>query len=537
MPKDTKTAWYSWYVLIVLTLVYLCSMIDRHVITILAPYIKSDLGITDAQIGLLYGTAFALFYGLFGIPLAKLADCWSRTKTIALSLCFWTAMTTVSGFSSNFVQLSLARIGVGIGEAAASPAAVSLIGDYFPKSKRGTALAIYAMSITVGAGVALVVGGAIVAAWQLHYPPGVRAPFGLSAWQAAFIAVGLPGFVLALLVRVSIREPIRGVLEGLPMPLSTRPLAAVLSELETMIPPWSLVALCRGRHFRAAWVNVVALMSLIVFAILITRATDNLLAVARRPIIFRLGDYAVTSNVVQWSAMAAASYAFLSWIQAIRSRDNVSHRLVAGNRNFMILALTCSFMSISLYSINSFNFIYGVRYVGLGPRDGAMLGSIAMIFGAAGMLLAGVLGDHWRRKNPAGRTYLCIGSFAAATVSILIQYSTTSPKVFFICWVFTSTFIIMWSPLVNATIQDLVLPRMRGLGLAVSAFGSSLGLGLGPYTVGLISDVTSNLRFAVLSTIAFTAPISILALIYLARVLPSDEASLVSRARAAGEPV
>jgi len=95
----------------------------------------------------------------------------------------------------------------------------------------------------------------------------------------------------------------------------------------------------------------------------------------------------------------------------------------------------------------------------------------------------------------------------------------------------------MWSPLVNATIQDLVLPRMRGLGLAVSAFGSSLGLGLGPYTVGLISDVTSNLRFAVLSTIAFTAPISILALIYLARVLPSDEASLVSRARAAGEPV
>src|SRR5258708_18320143 len=118
--------------------------------------------------------------------------------------------------------------------------------------------------------------------------------------------------------------------------------------------------------------------------------------------------------------MAAASYAFLSWIQAIRSRDNVSHRLVAGNRNFMILALSCSFMSISLYSINSFNFIYGVRYVGLGPRDGAMLGSIAMIFGAAGMAPARGRRGPLRGKKPARPPHRFIGPLPPATRSLLV---------------------------------------------------------------------------------------------------------------------
>lgn len=116
--------WYRWYVLFILTLIYAFGYIDRQIVTILAPYLKRDMGISDAQLGLLYGTSFALFYCVFGIPLARLADGWSRVRTLALGLSFWSLMTALSGLSRNFVQLGTARIGVGIGEASATPAAV-----------------------------------------------------------------------------------------------------------------------------------------------------------------------------------------------------------------------------------------------------------------------------------------------------------------------------------------------------------------------------------------------------------------------------
>ena len=127
---------YSWYVLSVLVLVYFVNFVDRQLLTILAVDIKRDLSITDSQFGFLYGTAFGVFYALFGIPLGKLADRWSRVRLLTWGLTVWSAMTVFSGLSRNFTQLGLARVGVGVGEATAGPCAYSLLSDYFPPHRQ-----------------------------------------------------------------------------------------------------------------------------------------------------------------------------------------------------------------------------------------------------------------------------------------------------------------------------------------------------------------------------------------------------------------
>ena len=133
---------YAWYALFVLVLVYIINFIDRQILSILAEDIKKDLGLEDAQIGFLYGTAFAVFYALFGIPLGRLADSWYRGRLMAIGLALWSSMTALSAFANSFTMLAVARIGVGIGEASASPAAYSMISDNFPKEKRAAALSI-----------------------------------------------------------------------------------------------------------------------------------------------------------------------------------------------------------------------------------------------------------------------------------------------------------------------------------------------------------------------------------------------------------
>src|SRR5262249_38439290 len=158
--------------------------------------IKADLQLTDAQLGFLYGTAFAIFYAIFGIPLGRLADVWDRRRLIAIGLTGWSCMTAISGLARNFPHLPAARIGVGVGEASASPAAFSMLSDYFPISKRATVLAIYSSGIYIGAGLGLGIGGLIVERWDAAWA-GTTAPFGLRGWQAAFFAVGLPGLLLA----------------------------------------------------------------------------------------------------------------------------------------------------------------------------------------------------------------------------------------------------------------------------------------------------------------------------------------------------
>ncbi len=200
-PRAERPA-YANYVLAILFVAYVINFVDRQIVSILAEPIKQALGVSDSWIGFLGGPAFAIFYATLGIPIARLADLWVRRSVIAIGLALWSAMTAVSGLSQNFTQLALARIGVGIGEAALSPPAHSLLADYFPVQKRATALGVFAMGIHIGILVGLVVGGWLEELW---------------GWRAAFMAVGVPGLVLALVVRFTVREPMRGAQEAVPL--------------------------------------------------------------------------------------------------------------------------------------------------------------------------------------------------------------------------------------------------------------------------------------------------------------------------------
>lgn len=236
---------YARYVLTVLIGVYVLNFLDRQIPSILAERIKADLGVTDAQMGYLYGTAFAIFYALFGIPLGRLADVWDRRKLISLGLGFWSLMTALSGFARSFPQLALARVGVGVGEASATPAAYSLLSDYFPRERRATVLALYSSGIYIGSGLGLFLGGLIVNRWDRAFAGG-GAPLGLVGWQAAFLAVGLPGLALAFWA-ASLREPRRGASDGIvtTSAADSRPGRAFLHELTAVLPPLTLFNLKR----------------------------------------------------------------------------------------------------------------------------------------------------------------------------------------------------------------------------------------------------------------------------------------------------
>ena len=187
------------YALGTLVLVYTFNFIDRQILSILLEAIKLDLKLSDTQLGFLTGFAFALFYATLGIPIAKYADRGNRRNLISLAVAIWSLMTALSGFALNFFQLLAARIGVGIGEAGCSPPAHSMIADYFPAEKRATALGVYSLGIPFGIMFGLFAGG-----WINEF-------FG---WRLAFLVVGLPGLLIALLFRFTVKEPIRGAAEG-----------------------------------------------------------------------------------------------------------------------------------------------------------------------------------------------------------------------------------------------------------------------------------------------------------------------------------
>ena len=202
------------FALILLVIVYVFNFIDRQILTILAEDLKADLNISDSDIGFLYGTAFAVFYSVVGIPMGKLADTWNRKNLISLGLAFWSLMTFLSGTAKSFLSLSIYRFGVGIGESSASPASYSLLSDYFSPKVRATVLSIYASGLYIGSGIGIFIGGLIVDNWNEAFPIISEAPFGLKGWQVAFMAVGIPGILLAL-ITWQIKEPPRGLSEGL----------------------------------------------------------------------------------------------------------------------------------------------------------------------------------------------------------------------------------------------------------------------------------------------------------------------------------
>ncbi len=187
------------YAMVMLAIVYMFNFIDRQILAILLPAIRDEFQVGDTILGFLTGPAFALFYVTLGIPIALLADRWNRRNLVALSLAVWSGMTALSGFAQTFTHLALARVGVGIGEAGCSPPAHSMIADYYPPEQRSTAMGFYTLGISAGIMFAFLAGG-----W-------VAQNIG---WREAFLIVGIPGVLLAIVFRFTVAEPRRGESEN-----------------------------------------------------------------------------------------------------------------------------------------------------------------------------------------------------------------------------------------------------------------------------------------------------------------------------------
>lgn len=529
-PLDLKASPYAWYVLAILFLVYALNFIDRQIITILAPDIQKDLGLSHADIGFLYGTAFGVFYALFGIPLGRLADSWHRGRLLTLGLALWSAMTALSGFARSGGALAGARLGVGIGEATAGPAAYSLLSDWFPKRQRATALAIYSAGIYVGGGFSLFVGGKISQAWNAWYP--TNAPLGLHGWQAAFLAVGIPGLILALWVS-TLREPMRGQSEGLRAPPNPAPFRGFFEELLTIIPPFTLLGAARG-GIRALSTNLFALL-LVAAAVLGLVAIETphegwSMAAKWSPV--RFGVF------VQWAAVGIGAYAVFSWASALKRRDPPTFKLIIGTPAFLCVVVAYGLNAFLAYATTYVAPSYAAATWHIGAAEiGLKIGAPGMLSGFLGVTLGGLMADRLRRSRPTGRIMVILFGGLAPLAPLIGAFTTTDRTLFFIlipvAQLLTSTALGASA----AATQDLVLPRMRGTATAAFFIGTTLlGLALGPYLAGRIADLTGSLATGILSLL-LVVPIALAAGIGAYIMVPRAEATREERARAAGEPI
>ena len=512
---DAKASGYSWYVLSVLVIVYILNFIDRQIVSILAVDIKADLGLTDADMGFLGGAAFAVFYALAGIPLGRLADNWSRVKLLSIGLSLWSAMTALSGFAYNQLTLTLARMGVGIGEATASPTAYSLISDYFPKRQKATALAIYSSGLYIGGGVSLFIGAWIVEAWNRAYPGG--GPMDLVGWQAAFLAVGLPGLIVALWV-ATLREPVRGAMDGVASPSSPTPFRDFGRDLSTIVPPLTLLG--------AAKRGPAALAINIGFAVLVSA--------------FAWWMIDLTGNLPQWSAVALGYYAVFSWACTLRASDPATISLIWGTPAFICTTLGYGLVALAGYALAFWSAPYAETVLGLPKKELALiLGGNGAISGFLGVIIGGRMADALRERNPGGRILMIIFGVVAPIIPIWIGYTTDNATLFYVMNFLAGMFGAAALGAAAATTQDLVLPRMRGTATAAFFLGTTLvGLSFGPYMVGQISDLmgtvvdgkpVGNLRAGIVSLIG-VAPIALALLVYAYRAVPRAEATIAERA-------
>jgi len=220
-------------VLLLLLALYALNYLDRQVINILGQSIKSELRLSDLQLGLLTGTAFGIFYSLLGLPIARLADRFSRVKIITASLTLWSMLTAACGFAQSYTQLFALRLGVGVGEAGGTPPAQSLISDFFPATRRGTAMAIFNMGVPLGSFLGFLMGGLLNDS---------------VSWRAALLVAGIPGLILAPLLLRFIPEPVRGSADGIPVSASA-PRQSVREAVRGLLDRPSFMCLILGGTF------------------------------------------------------------------------------------------------------------------------------------------------------------------------------------------------------------------------------------------------------------------------------------------------
>jgi predicted MFS family arabinose efflux permease len=365
---------YKRYVLAVLMLCYVANIMDRSVLSMVLEPIRHEFQASDSQLGLLGGLAFAFFYSTFGIPIAAWADRSNRRSVLALSVGLWSVMTALCGAAGSFFWLLLARVGTAVGEAGGTPPSHSLIADYFRPNQRGTALAVFAVAIPIGGMLGAFFGG-----WGNQY-------FG---WRATFVLVGLPGVLVALLVRLTVAEPTRGLTDGAGPPDAAPPFLESVGIL-------------------------------------------------------------------------------------LRCRCSGTSR--------------CRWPAIVVYSASIWNRLFvRTHHLGTGGGHSSLLQGVGMV----GTLLGGLLADALSRRSGDPRWYMWVPGIATI-VGVpfqLIGYQAPSLWLVLPCLAVTTVMGASFFGPSFAVAQSLAAPRMRAVAASVLLFVQTLvGLGLGPWSVGLISD-------------------------------------------------
>ena len=521
IPKGAK------YALLLVALTNAVSLLDRQILAILAPAIKLDLHIGDAEMGLLFGTVFALFYALFSLPLGRLADGWTRTKLLAISLGFWSAATALGGFANSFGLLAISRLGVGIGEAASQPAGTSLLYDYWPKHRRGFVMAVLASAIALGIGGSLMIGG-LAADWWDHRGTAGAISGGLRGWQFALLVAASPGLILALLMW-RLGEPQRGVMDGIATPPEPHPFGASVAVLGAVVPGFNWLSLRNRQAGSSVWLSNLGALALIVVAMI--GLTSLCAQISPRPPL-HLAGLTISAHALQWGVIGFGLFVIVNLMQGMRLSDPQAFNVISKSPTLIMAMAVGSLQSVLNYGMMAFNPSFIMKSYGLPMKDVAwQFGLVAAGMGIIGPLIWGPLSDWLQARFPgAGRAWVALFAMGVSPLISFWVYTAPDASSFYLRFVFYSLVLTGWLPPLYAIIFDQVLPRMRGITSSVYLLVMTIiGLGIGPYLVGLLSDATGNLRNSMLSINLVGIPIIILMLI-IARRAQRDEDALLERA-------
>jgi MFS family permease len=501
----------AYYALFVLTCANLLNYLDRQIVSILAQAMKADLKLDDADLGFLLGTAFAVFYSVIGIAMGRISDGLPRKKVMAFGLTLWSAMTALGGAATSFASLGAARIGVGVGEAVATPCAQSMLADIFPQRNRAVAMSIYLSGTFLGGALAMIVGGYFLEHWKdMCTAVPIGGACGLAGWKAALIAVGLPGVPLAFAL-LAIKEPAR----------TTQAKGSagrfVLGEFASALPPFTLLTVWRVGAARGLARNLMLAGGLAATAAVVTR---------------------LTGDAAQWWSFALGAYAVVTWGQIQSYRDKPLFAVTFGDATFLLGTIATALIACIGGAVHVWSAPYAMRTYDIPAHEiGASLGLVHVGGAIIGVLVGGWTVDRWKQRDaraPLGMAAICLVlSLPMITMMMLVHDYRT----FLAGTIALGLLSAAFSGGLAAMIQDLVLPRMRGAAAAAfSLVAIVIASGMGPYWAGKVSAVTGSLTAGLLS-VMILAPVALVLLWFAARRLPHETpAARRARAEAAGEP-
>ena len=522
----------GWYALTLVSTAQGLSLLDRQILSILAPSIRADLHLGDSELGLLYGTLFSLFYALFSLPLGRLVDGWIRTRLLGISIFAWSAFCGLSAFAGGFALLAISRLGVGIGEASAQPAANSIIFDTFPRARRGTAMAAMGITTSLGLGFSMALGGVVAQWWNTAFP---NHPGGFSGWQFAFLVAAAPGLLLGWLI-LRLREPVRGEVDGIISPPDPHPFRASGAVLASVTPAVNWLSLWSRKAPAKQWaVNLVGLAVILLFCwamIHITRAFSP------RPPTNVLGAR-IDPHVMQWSVVGFGLFVILNMFQSLRLTDRPAYNLIL-SPSIVLLTVVAGLQTSINYAVMGFTPSFLNRAYGLSiASTGLQFGLLAAALGIVGPVVAGPLSD-WltARMGGRGRVWLTIFSLGVSPIFGIWTYLAPDSMTFYLRFTIYSLILTMWLPPLYSLVYDLVLPRMRGVTSSIFIIIQTLlGLGMGPYFVGIVSDrLHGDLGTAIIS-INVVWPVVLICLFTVLLSVNREEETMLARARAGGEPI